>query len=297
MSSDINITSGVFEGSCIETRVGVILHSYNDISGGRRRSINSDFASAVSNIVVNAFYINLSIFVALVFYISGHDGTVNLSTSAVFFNNGHSDVVVFIDRAFGWIEFETECVVRINNSQFCENSFMNRLRSCNDFDGGTNQRFISCNVSFGDKFIGENLSINNSFAVTAKTYIAIRSIQSDTIFVNILSGDVYSLAKCYFISNGYSTSFTRTNNTTNLGAYISSRHGKIKILSGAIVSYIEGSNSAVAAQQRNADFVFTRSQVIRSFFKICISVIEREYAISLIQIQITSSQSRIIWTF
>ena len=86
MSSNVNITKVVFEGSCIKAVIGIIFNCYNDFSGGWLRRVNNDFALALSNAIILDVYIHLSIFVALVCYISANDCAINLGSSPLAFD-------------------------------------------------------------------------------------------------------------------------------------------------------------------------------------------------------------------
>ena len=86
MSSNIDITEVVFEGSWINAIIGIIFYCNNDFSGGWLRSVNNDFAFTLSNVAILNIYVNLSIFVALVCYISANNGTINLGSSPLAFD-------------------------------------------------------------------------------------------------------------------------------------------------------------------------------------------------------------------
>ena len=262
MSSDVNIAKVVFKSSCVQATVTAIFNGYYDISGSVIRSINSDCAAAITYVIINAFYINLRIFIALVCYISGNDFTSNLCTSAIFFNDFNGYFVVFVNWTFNWVKFKAKSVVRINNSQFSPNSLMYGLRSCNNFNRSTNQRCISFNISLGCKSIVCDAFINNSFTIAAKIHIICG--QLDTIFINVNWIDSDSLTESYFISDI---------NRSIGSMLISSSHVQFEALSSTIISYIEGGNCTVSTQERNTNLIFTRSQIGHSLSsRICASI-------------------------
>ena len=86
MSSDIYITEGVVESSCIKTIIGRILNGYYNFSSGWLRSVNANFAFTLAYRCFSNIYSNLSILVALVSYIRTDNCTGNLGSSPLAFD-------------------------------------------------------------------------------------------------------------------------------------------------------------------------------------------------------------------
>ena len=269
MSGDVASTCSVGQRTCIEAFVGSIVNSYNNVDFRWFGSINSQGTFTIGN--VRGFNSNNGVFVALISHISFH-GATYLCTIAIFVDYRNSYLVVFVNRTFGWIKFQAEAVVRINNSQFLLNELMVSFGESSDSDGGADQGFVSSNVILGSEAIAiVHISIYNS--LTIKTKVHVGSIDLQTIFVNILSADVNVLAKCYFISDV---------NSSILSASIYCPHIQNSILNSAKLSYIEGSFGVIAAIQGQTYFIFPRNEIILT---VAAHILQRVYAMVCIPIQ------------
>ena len=248
MSINAAITSGVRKGTSIEPFVGSIVNNDNNVYFSWLRSINSQSTFAFRNI--RSFNSNNCIFIALVCYISFHSATY-LSNVTVFINNRYSYLVVFVDRTFYRIELEAIAIVRINNSQSFLNELMIGLGESGDSDGGTEQRFICCDIIFCHKHITWcNISIYDSLTIKTKVYIS--SIDLQTVFINIFSANINILAKRYFVSNV---------NSSVLSTSIYCPHIKNSILNFPKFRYIKGGFCIVTAKQGYGYSVLTRDEV------------------------------------
>ena len=169
-------TYSIVKMTNIYTVVGIIYNCYCKFNSSRFRSVynNLTFTILDSWIVFYNFSSYSSIFVALVCNID-LQVAIDLSEIAFFIDNFYSYFVVFVDSTFCRIEFEGECVVGINNSQFDRSIDTVFIAVANYSDSGTKQGFISCNIRFSSKGFA-NLFINSSFPIATNYCFAIFSI-------------------------------------------------------------------------------------------------------------------------
>ncbi len=166
-------TYSIVKMTNIYTVVGIIYNCYCKFNGSSFGSIYNDLSFTICNRLAD-FCSHSGVFVALVRNIDSQV-TINLSEVAIFIDNFYSYFVVFVDSTFCRIEFEGECVVGINNSQFDRSIDTVFIAVANYSDSGTKQGFISCNIRFSSKGFA-NLFINSSFPIATNYCFAIFSI-------------------------------------------------------------------------------------------------------------------------
>ncbi len=250
MSENAAITSGVVKSSCIEALVGIIFYSDTDGNFCWFRSVDGQNALTIVNIFLNINSYNC-IVVALIFNVS-IELTINLSFVAVSLYNGNVNIVFRVHSTFGWIEFEIEAVVRINNGQSLLNVDVFNYIKCVNNDFSTDQCFVRNFVSSGPECTIEEIGINDSFAIETISYVTSRSLNLDTVFIDILSGSSYELAKGYFIIK----------DEVSVGAHIMGNELYIKIYNIAKVCNIESSFCIVAAKKSYTYNILARSEIV-----------------------------------
>ena len=248
MCVDVVFAKGIFESTHIEALIAAIFYSYNDISSGIFGAVNSQFALAILNVRLHINSHN-SIVVALISNI-GHQFAVHLSLGAIWLGYSDSDIVIALRSAFGWIIFQAEGVVRINNRQRYSVAEMLACIKSIDIDGGAQQAFVSSNVSFGGKGVfATKVYILNSFTICTDIGRACQFL--DAVAINIHGCNIYFLSESNFIrKDGHS-----------VGALVERMQGQLQAFRSAEVGNIEVNQNAVARFQGQADSVFTRDQI------------------------------------
>ena len=279
MSEDAAITSGVVEGSDIETLVGSIFYSNTDGNFSWFGSVNNEFTLAVGNILLNVNSYNCVV-IALVFDVS-IELAVDLSFFAVSLNNCYSNILFIVDRTFSWIEFKIEAVVRINNSQGLLNIDVLAAIKCGNSDRGAKEFFVGNFISSGPEGTVEEIFVNNSLAIETISYILTWSSDLDAVFVNILSGSSYELAKSYFIIE----------NEVSVGALVMGNELHIEIGNGAKFSSVESDFYIVTAEKSYTYSVLARGEV---FSCIAANISEGPMVASWDQTEIGSIESGLI---
>ncbi len=264
MSSNVNITSVVFEGSAIETIVGSIFNDNNDIYSRRLGSINGDCSFAVGYFIANAINSHFSILIALIVNKCSNNLTTYLSSSTIFLDNLNSYLIVFIDRTFSRIEFEAKSVIRIYNSQF-PGLILFILIACSSYGNSSpDQGFVVAFIIFGLElqFAGSSLIVDQGFTISTNDNFLSRYHQ--TVFINVVCFSIYVLIQCHFVRDINFSNFAGSIPVIPCATIICS-HSDFGICNFAKLSYSESSFSIVATLQSNAYNIFTWNEIFFDF--------------------------------